>query len=131
MTAETTAVLLRGLQDLGLSFIEASLVMVVIELRTSREQIEQSLGLIERATAESKRSIGESIDGTRRAAELSQRMTREAIDSVFKSVYQKNVPQELVEHYEKGVFQSKFFRREDEYIYTLTVPERAKPDDPM
>jgi hypothetical protein len=32
VTAETTEVLLRELPDLGLSFIEAALVMVVIEL---------------------------------------------------------------------------------------------------
>jgi hypothetical protein len=106
VSVQTTDVLLRGIQDFGLSFIEA-------------------------ATKESKGLIAESIAETKRASENSQRMTREAIDSVFKSVYQRNVPEELVEHYETNAFRQNFFRRDDEYTYTLTLPENARPDDPM
>jgi UPF0288 family protein (methanogenesis marker protein 3) len=72
-------VLLRGIQDLGLSLIEAALVMVIIELRASREQIEQSLELIRRATGESRGLIEQSIQETLRAAAQSQEMTRTAI----------------------------------------------------
>ena len=128
---KTYEVLLRGVQDLGLSLIEAALVMVIIELRASREQIEQSLELIQRATNESRHLIKESIEETQRAAAQSRQMTRVAIDSMFKSVYQKNVPNEMIDHYEAHVFRRDFFRRNDVYIYTLKPPFEATPEDVM
>jgi hypothetical protein len=125
------AALLKGAQDFGLSLIEAALVMTIIDLRASREQIEKSLELIQKATDESKALIADSIKETIRTAGESLKMTRQAIDSVFNSVYQKNVPPELVDHYESMVFDRKFFRRKDKYVYKLRVPRGAGSEDFM
>jgi hypothetical protein len=62
-------------------------------------------------------------------AAQSQELTRQAIESVFDAVYKKKVPRELVQHYESTVFDRKFFRRNDEYIYTLRVPHGARSED--
>jgi hypothetical protein len=121
--------LLKGIQDFGLSLIEAALVMTIIEMRASREQIEQSLALIKVATDESKGLIADSIAETKHAAQESLKMTREAIDSVFNSVYKKNVPKELVDHYETMIFDRKFFRQDDKYSYKLRVPPGAVAED--
>ncbi len=121
----------RGIQDLGVSIVEAALVMAIIDTRASREQIEQSLSLISKATSDSKGLIHESIEETKRAAAHSQELTRQAIESVFDAVYRKKVPRELVEHYERVVFDRKFFRRNEKYIYTLKVPAGARSEDFM
>jgi hypothetical protein len=123
------ASILKGIQDFGLSLIEAALVMTIIDLRASREQIEQSLAMIQHATNESQRLITQSIQETKRAADDSLTMTRKAIDSVFDSVYKKNVPTELVDHYETMIFDRKLFRRKDKYVYKLRVPSGAKAED--
>ena len=121
----------RGIQDLGVSIVEAALVMAIIDTRASREQIDQSLRLISKATSESKGLIHESIEETKRAAAQSQELTRQAIESVFDAVYRKKVPRELVEHYESVVFDRKLFRRSEKYIYTLKVPPGARAEDFM
>ena len=121
----------RGIQDLGVSIVEAGLVMAIIDTRASREQTEQSFELISQATDESKELIQESIEETKRAAAQSQALTREAIESVFDAVYKKRVPRELVDHYESIVFDRKFFRRREKYIYTLKVPAGARSEDFM
>ncbi len=69
---------MKGIQDFGLSLIEAALVMTIIEMRASREQIEQSLALIKIPTDESTGLIADSIAETKHAAEESLKMTREA-----------------------------------------------------
>lgn len=59
--------IVRGIQDLGVSIVEAGLVMAIIDTRASREQTDQSLELISQATDESKDLIQKSIEETKRA----------------------------------------------------------------
>jgi hypothetical protein len=105
--------------------------MAVIEMRASRERIEQSLALIRASTTASEALIAESIKETRHAAARSQQLTRDAVENLFRSVYQKNVPKELVDFYESRVFRQNFFRRSDEYIFTLRLPPGAQAEDFM
>lgn len=98
------AALLKGLEALSLSFIEAALIMIVIEMRTSREQVEQSRRMIQSATDESRKLI------------------QEAIRDLFRSFYQKRVPKELIQLYEETAFKKAFFRTNHRYTYTFSDP---------
>jgi hypothetical protein len=115
-------IVLTGSEELGLSFIEAALVMAIIEMRASRERIEQSLALIRTSTTTSEALIAESIKESRQAAAQSQQLTRDAVENLFRSVYQKNAPKELVDFYESRVFRQNFFRRSDEYLTGGMLP---------
>lgn len=112
-------VLLHGMQDFGIALIEAAFVMVIIDFRAAREQLRQSLEVINRATLESKKLIEESIEVTKMGSAASQRLIQSAVESLFDTVYKNAVPKELVRLYEDFAFKLPLFRRRHEYHYTL------------
>jgi hypothetical protein len=124
---------LRGVQDFGLSFIEAALVMLIIEQRASREQVASSLRLIQNATAATTHQIDTATTATRTLIEESVKQaaeqTKDAIENLFDFVYKKKVPPAIVRLYEETAFKAPFFRTHHEYTCTFYDPE-ATPTPP-
>jgi len=117
---------LRGVQDLGLSFIEAALVMLIIEQRASREQVARSLRLIKDATEATTRQIETATTATKtliqESVEQAGRQTKDAIENLFDFVYRKKVPPAIVRLYEETAFKAPFFRTHHEYTCTFYDP---------
>jgi hypothetical protein len=91
----------EGMKELGLSLLEAGLVILLIERRSAREQRRLTEELVKEATSETRRLIEESTK------------------SLFNAVYKQNVPKPIIQHYEDNAFRSRFFRSKHEYTCTF------------
>ncbi len=122
----------HGAEELGLSLVEAGLVMLLIEQRSSREQVTRSLRLIKDATDGTTRQVNASTAATEiliaKSVDQAAQQTQKAIENLFDSVYKQNVPKPLVRLYEETAFKSPFFRTDYEYTCKFDEPASVSPN---